>query len=93
MFIIFGEALQFTADHSKYLFQKKKPPPRDDGKIYMGGVFSVVRHPNFLGFSLRRFAFSVACGGLVWDGAIIAMLVDLFVQTSVPGLESYLAVK
>jgi steroid 5-alpha reductase family enzyme len=63
IFVIFDEALQFTADHSKYLFLKN---PRNDGKIYMGAVVSVVRHPNFLGFFLWRLAFTVACGELVW---------------------------
>ena len=90
MFIFSGEALQFVADHSKYLFRQN---PWNDGKIYTGGLFNFVRHPNFLGFFVWRVAFATACGGLILGVAVFAMFVNLFVQTSVPGLEGYLSAK
>jgi steroid 5-alpha reductase family enzyme len=90
MFVFLGVALQFIADHSKYLFREN---PRNDGKIYMDGAFRIVRHPNFLGFFIWRVAFATACGGLILGAAVFAMCVNLFVQTSVPGLERYLSAK
>lgn len=90
LFIFSGEALQFVADHSKYLFRQN---PWNDGKIYTGGLFNFVRHPNFLGFFVWRVAFATACGGLILGVAVFAMFVNLFVQTSVPGLEGYLSAK
>jgi len=89
MFVFLDEALPLVADHSKYLFRQKA---RNDGKIYTGGVFSIVRHPNFLGFFVRV-ALATACGGLVLGAAVFAMFVNLFVKTCVPCLEGYLSSK
>lgn len=90
MFVILFEAMHFAADHTKYLFRQN---PRNDGKIYISGLFSIVRHPNFLGFFVWRVAFAIECGGLLLGVAMVAMFVNLFMQTSIPGLESYLSVK
>ena len=48
------------------------PKPRDDGALVQGGVFSVVRHPIYAGFSLAAFGWS-----LMWSS--IAAFVAAFV--------------
>ena len=55
-----GLSLHVLADHSKYLFRKDA---KSKGKVYTGGVWGVVRHPNFLGFTIWRTAFATAAGG------------------------------
>jgi protein-S-isoprenylcysteine O-methyltransferase Ste14 len=84
---LLGFALHVAADHSKYLFRKDRS---NRGKVLRSGVWGVVRHPNFLGFTIWRVAFAVAVGG--WGfGALLAVgFGALFWGTSIPILEAYM---
>ena len=83
-----GIVIHVWADHSKYLFRKDS---RNKGKVYTGGAWSIVRHPNFLGFTIWRVAFATAAGGWAFGVFLLAMFVHLFQATSVPVLEDYMA--
>lgn len=83
-----GLALHVTADHSKYLFRKDG---KNKGKVYTGGVWGVVRHPNFLGFTIWRIAFATAAGGWGFGLVALAMFVHILCDTSVRVLEDYMS--
>jgi protein-S-isoprenylcysteine O-methyltransferase Ste14 len=85
---ILGLSLQVLADHSKYLFRKD---PKNKGKVLHSGVWGIVRHPNFLGFTIWRVAFATAAGGWAFGLLILAGFVYLFKNTSIPILEGYMA--
>jgi protein-S-isoprenylcysteine O-methyltransferase Ste14 len=82
-----GFALHVTADHSKYLFRKDK---RNKGKVLRSGVWGLVRHPNFLGFTIWRVAFATAVGGWAFGGLLLVGFGYLFANTSIPILEGYM---
>ncbi|KAG8531747.1 ATP-dependent Lon protease pim1 [Bacidia gigantensis] len=84
---VFGWVLHVLADHSKYLFRKDQ---RNRGKVYTGGVWGLVRHPNFLGFTIWRVAFASASGGWAFGMLMLANFVYLFWATSVSILEGYM---
>ena len=82
-----GLALHFAADESKYRF---KLDPRNKGKVYASGVWGLVRHPNYLGFTLWRTAFAATAGGWGLAALILANFVYLFGDTAVPVEEAYM---
>ena len=82
-----GFTLHTVADHTKYLFRKEK---RNDGRVMRSGVWGIVRHPNFLGFTIWRLALGTAAGGWGFALAEGAMFSQLFGKTSVPILERYM---
>lgn len=84
---ILGLGLHCLADHQKYVFRSRK---ENKGKVLQSGVWSVVRHPNFLGFTMWRFAFATACGGWVFGLSLLGGFVWLFTNTSFPILEEYM---
>jgi protein-S-isoprenylcysteine O-methyltransferase Ste14 len=85
-----GLGLHVAADHSKYLFRQD---PRNKDRVYTGGVWSLVRHPNFLGFAIWRTAFATAAGGWAFGAFMLIFHGYLFWDTSVPVLEEYMARK
>ena len=84
---VFGLILHVWSDHSKYLFRKDA---RNKGKVYTGGPWGVVRHPNFLGFTIWRTAFATAAGGWAFGGSMLLGFIYLFYFTSIPILEGYM---
>ena len=82
-----GLALHATADESKYRFKRDA---RNEGKVYAGGVWGVVRHPNHLGFVVWRTAFATAAGGWAFGLFAAVSFVYLFWDTAVPVEEGYM---
>ena len=76
------------ADHSKYLFRKD---PANRGRVYTGGVWGLVRHPNFLGFTIWRTAFATAAGGWGFGLFTLGMFAYILDGTSVRVLEGYMS--
>ncbi|KAF6241060.1 hypothetical protein HO173_000854 [Letharia columbiana] len=87
IFFVAGLSLHFLADHSKYLFRKDA---KNRGKVYTGGVWGLVRHPNFLGFTIWRTAFATAAGGWGFGLLALAMFAYILCGTSVRVLEGYM---
>ena len=83
-----GLSLHVVADHSKYLFRKD---PKNRGRVYTGGVWGLVRHPNFLGFTIWRTAFATAAGGWGFGLLALAMFAYILGGTSVRVLEDYMS--
>ncbi|KAK0117486.1 hypothetical protein ONS95_011826 [Cadophora gregata] len=84
---VFGLILHVWSDHSKYLFRKDS---RNKGKVYTSGPWGVIRHPNFLGFSIWRTGFATAAGGWAFGGSMLLGFIYLFYVTSIPILERYM---
>lgn len=82
-----GLGLHIGADHQKYLFRKEKG---NKGRVLRSGLWGVVRHPNFLGFTVWRVAFATAAGGWAFGLAMFAGFLWLFAKTSFPILEDYM---
>lgn len=58
--------------------------------MYTGGVWGLVRHPNFLGFTIWRTAFATAAGGWGFGLLALAMFAYILCGTSVRVLEGYM---
>ncbi len=87
---VVGLGLHVAADHGKYLFRKD---PENERKVYTGGVWRLVRHPNFLGFTIWRIAFATAAGGWAFGLFMGLNFGYLFWNTAVPILEGYMGNK
>ena len=66
-----------------------KDDPKNEGKLYAGGLFSVVRHPNYLGYMLWRGSMALATGGWAWGAVISSLFWYDFNNRSIPELDGY----
>ncbi|EHY61325.1 hypothetical protein HRR83_009022 [Exophiala dermatitidis] len=92
-----GSALFFTGVLTETVgeIQRKrfKDRPENEGKIYRGGIFSVVRHASYLGYSLWRGGYAMACGGPLWGAAVMSFFLWDFANRAIPILDEYMANK
>lgn len=72
-------------------FQRKgfKDDPKNEGKVYAGGLFGYARHINYFGYQVWRVSMSVACGGAGWGVLMGGMLWSAFTKSSIPELDEY----
>ena len=90
MIAIIGFLIEIIADHQKNTFKSKKG---NDSKIYTGGLYSMVRYPNYLGeilFWLGIFIYSsVVFSGLDWISVISPICITylLLFLSGIPFLE------
>ncbi|KAK5462640.1 hypothetical protein LTS15_002352 [Exophiala xenobiotica] len=68
-----------------------KDEPRNDGKVYSAGLFSVVRHAPYSGYTLWRTGYATAAGGPVWGALTATWFIYQFVNRSVPMLDKYMS--
>ncbi|KAK6988841.1 S5A-reductase domain-containing protein [Favolaschia claudopus] len=88
--LVAGLAIEFSAEASRKRF---KGDPRNRGKLDDTGLWSVVRHPNYLGFFLSRVGISLATGSY-WITLILNSLQFLiFYSGGIPDIEWYMAHK
>ncbi|KAI5890718.1 uncharacterized protein SCHCODRAFT_02750441 [Schizophyllum commune H4-8] len=82
-----GIAIEMLSEESR---KKFKSDPRNKGKVDGTGLFGVVRHPNYLGYTLWRTGATLATGSV--PAAIVSLLfqVNQF-SRSIPGLTEYMA--
>ena len=66
-----------------------KDDPRNKGKLFSGGLFGVVRHPNYLGYMLWRGSFALAAGGWAWGALVASSFWYDFNNRSIPVLDEY----
>jgi hypothetical protein len=64
-----------------------KADPKNKGKPYSGGLFSLARHINYTGYALWRPANALAAGGVAPAIAIFGFFTYNFVANSIPGLD------
>ncbi|TRM65615.1 hypothetical protein BD626DRAFT_547047 [Schizophyllum amplum] len=84
-----GIAIEMLSEESRKAFKKD---PKNKGRIDDTGLFGIVRHPNYLGYSLWR------AGATLATGSVPAAFVTLLLQvgqfaSSIPHLSSHMASK
>ncbi|OAG45054.1 hypothetical protein AYO21_00402 [Fonsecaea monophora] len=70
-----------------------KRDPANKGKVYTSGLFSVVRHVSYLGYSMWRAGYALASGGPVWGVVVGGWFLWDFGARAIPILDEYMANK
>ncbi|KAF4624489.1 hypothetical protein G7Y89_g13683 [Cudoniella acicularis] len=66
-----------------------KKDPRNAGKAYTGGLFSLARHINYGGYTIWRASYALATGGPIWGSFVGAFFFVDFAKRGVPVLDDY----
>ncbi|KAJ7161002.1 hypothetical protein C8R46DRAFT_955958 [Mycena filopes] len=85
-----GIAVETIAEESRKRFKKD---PKNKGKIDDTGLWSVVRHPNYLGYTLWRAGITLTTGSLFATAGLTVFQLLGFTSTSIPGISSYMSNK
>ncbi|KAJ7194018.1 hypothetical protein GGX14DRAFT_476765 [Mycena pura] len=85
-----GISMELLAEASRKRFKKD---PKNKGKIDDTGLWSVVRHPNYLGYTLWRAGIALTTGSLGTTAALTAFTVFGFLMGGIPDISSYMAAK
>ena len=80
---IFTEAI---SERQRIIFKKN---PKNEGKCYTGGLFSLARHINYGGYTLWRFGYSIAAGGFIWAFMVLTLILSDWTTRGVPALDHY----
>ncbi|KAK4544194.1 hypothetical protein LTR36_004404 [Oleoguttula mirabilis] len=70
-----------------------KRNPRNQDKLYQGGLFGLSRHINYFGYTMWRTGHALAAGGWVWGATTAALATYGFTQRGIPVLQHYLEEK
>ncbi|KAL4740437.1 hypothetical protein BDV11DRAFT_185499 [Aspergillus similis] len=73
-------------------FQRKafKQDPKNEGKPYGGGLFSLATNINYGGYTIWRAAYALTCGGFGWGATTFAFFFWDFATRGVPVLDDYM---
>ncbi|KAL2132533.1 hypothetical protein VTI74DRAFT_3693 [Chaetomium olivicolor] len=85
LFLI-GIGLECICEVDRKLFKLDK---RNKGKPYTGGLFSVVRHPNYAAFTVWRAGLAMATSGITAALVIASFFTWDFSFRAVPALDEY----
>lgn len=66
-----------------------KRDPRNKGKVYSGGLFSLARHINYGGYTIWRASYALVAGGPVWGACVAALFGSYFARGGIPELNEY----
>ena len=66
-----------------------KDDPRNKGKPYSGGLFSLARSINYGGYTLWRGGFALAAGGSIWGAFIAFGMAYDFATRAIPVMDEY----
>lgn len=83
---IAGILMETVAEIQRKAF---KDDPKNKGKVYTGGLFGIVRHPNYCGYMLWRGAMALATGGWAWGVLVASFFWYDFNNRSIPTLDAY----
>jgi protein-S-isoprenylcysteine O-methyltransferase Ste14 len=87
---LFGFVVGIGAEWQCEIHRKSfKKDPRNKGKPFTGGLFKVVRHPNYAGYSLWRAAGALATSGLISGILTGAFFLYDFSSRAIPALDEY----
>ncbi|KAJ7730704.1 hypothetical protein DFH07DRAFT_848585 [Mycena maculata] len=85
-----GIAMETIAEESRRQFKKN---PKNKGKIDDTGLWSFVRHPNYLGYTLWRTGITLATGSLGATAALTALQILGFRNGGIPGITNWMSAK
>lgn len=73
-------------------FQRKafKQDPKNTGKPYGGGLFSLATNINYGAYTVWRAAYALTCGGFVWRATTFTFFFRDFATRGVPVLDDYM---
>lgn len=73
-------------------FQRKgfKQDPKNQGKPYGGGLFSLATNINYGGYTVWRAGYAMVCGGFAWAATTFGFFFYDFTSRGVPVLEEYM---
>ncbi|KAJ4294950.1 hypothetical protein N0V88_005190 [Collariella sp. IMI 366227] len=81
-----GIALECICEVDRKLFKADK---KNKGKPYIGGLFAVIRHPNYASFTIWRAGLAVATSGATAGLVIAAFFTWDFSNRAIPALDEY----
>ena len=70
-----------------------KKDAKNQGKIYTGGLWSVVRHVSYAGYSMWRAGYAMAAGGPLWGIFVGLFFLRDFGTRAIPVLDEYMSEK
>lgn len=85
-----GITLELSSELQRHFWKKDSA---NKGKVYSGGLFSLSRHINYLGYTMWRTGFAIASGGYIWGAVTAAFFSWDFTQRGIPVLQHYLEEK
>ncbi|KAJ6554547.1 hypothetical protein B0H19DRAFT_1154002 [Mycena capillaripes] len=85
-----GITMETVAEEGRKRFKKD---PKNKGKIDDTGLWSFVRHPNYLGYTLWRTGITLATGSLIATAALSTFQIMAFNSGGIPGISSYMSAK
>ncbi|KAL2173557.1 ERG4/ERG24 ergosterol biosynthesis-like protein [Thermothelomyces heterothallicus CBS 202.75] len=83
---VLGIGLECACEIDRKRFKTDK---RNKGKPYTGGLFAVVRHPNYAAFTIWRAGLAVATSGITAGLLIATFFTWDFSNRAVPALDEY----
>jgi len=86
--LISGILIESIAEESRKKFKKD---PSNKGKIDDTGLWSIVRHPNYTGYTLWRSGITLATGSLGATAGFAIFQLVLFAYQSIPALSGYMS--
>jgi len=84
---ILGIYIEMSSEESRKRF---KANPANKGKIDDTGLWSVVRHPNYLGYALWRSGISLSTGSIGAPIGFATFQIAFFLNQSIPGLAGHM---
>jgi len=66
-----------------------KEDPKNEGKLYTRGLFSLARHINYGSWMIWRTSYALVSGGLLWGGFCAAFFGNFFVSNEIPTMSEY----
>ena len=79
----------FTEAISERQRKAFKDDPKNKGKCFTGGLFSLARHINYGGYTLWRTGYSIAAGGWIWGTILFSVIRMDWANRGVPALDYY----
>lgn len=86
----FGLSTELVAEVQRRNFKRD---PKNKGKAYTGGLWSIVRHANYLGYSCWRAGFALANGGWTFGIGTASFFLYDFASRGIPVLDQYCSEK
>jgi protein-S-isoprenylcysteine O-methyltransferase Ste14 len=83
---VLGTVLELGSEIQRREFKKD---PKNAGKPYTGGLFSLARHINYGAYSIMRSGYALAAGGWIWGSIIATFIFRDFATRGVPILDEY----
>lgn len=83
---IAGITIEMAAELQRKAFKKKVG---NEGKPHTNGLFGLVKHPNYTGYTIWRAGYAIAAGGWIWGALQAGFFGYDFATRAAPTLNEY----